>query len=418
MSATFGERFADAFRNITSLEGPFPLTSTRLLEYFGGPSAISGAKVNHETVMGIPAAYACNRIVAEAIAMLPLFVFERVEPRGRRQAIEHTVYGLLHREPNPWMTSFQWRETMQGHLGFRGNAFSEIEYGRDGRPKALWPLNPTKMQRPKVSQGGTLIYPYILSDGTGVELPQSRVLHIRGLSDDGLWGYAPITVFREAFGVALAEREYESRFFGQGAQPGGVLQAKTKLTKDAQERLATSWKSAHEGLSMAHRVAVLEEGIEWKSIGMSNEDAQFVESRNFSIAEMARIWNVKRHKIQDLTESSYNNIEQETISHVTDTVQPWVERWEQQLGKDLFLDSEKAMLYPKFMLQGLLRGDMTARKGYYESAFDRATLSPNDWRELEDMELINEPWADQYYHQQTMVVAGQEPAMEPAGVSS
>jgi HK97 family phage portal protein len=274
------------------------------------------------------------------------------------------------------------------------------------------------MQRPKVSGAGTLLYPYTLPDGSGVEIPQRRILHIRGLSDDGLWGYAPLTVFREAFGVALAIREFEARFYGQGARPGGVLQTAGKLSPGAAERLATSWRSAHEGLSMAHRVAVLEEGVEWKSIGMSQEDAQFAESANFSIAEMARIWNVKRHKIQDLTESSYNNIEQETISHVTDTVQPWVERWEQQLLKDLFLDTEKTRFYPKFMLNGLLRGDMTARKGFYEALFDRAVFSPNDIRELEDMDLIDDPSGDDRYHQQTMVVAGEEPVLAPAGVST
>jgi HK97 family phage portal protein len=404
------------FKNILPLQGPFPLTSDRLLDYIGGSVATSGAKVNQETVMGIPAAYACNRVLSWSIAMLPLLVFERLEPRGRRHATDYPLYTILKDEPNRFMSSFQYRATAQWHLGFQGNHFSEIELSGDGMPRALWPLNPTKMLHPVVSRAGSLIYPYILPDGTGVEIPERRILHIRGISFDGIWGYAPLTVFREAFGMTLAAREYGSRFWSQGAKPGGVLQAKGKLTKDAAERMASSWSSAHQGLSMSHRVAVLEEGVEWKSVGMSNEDAQFAESQQFGLGDMARIWGVKRHKIEDLADATFSNIEQQSIEHITDTVQPWAVDWEQQLSKDLIPKSDRQRYYAKFMLNGLLRGDMAARANFYATLFDRAALSPDDIREFEDMDLIPDGLGDRYYRQQNMAVVGQEQApIESAG---
>lgn len=409
MTATFADRFADAFRNILPLEGPWPLTSARILEYLGGPQSAAGTAVNADSVLGIPAAYAANRVIAEAVAMLPLHVFERIEPRGRRQAVDHPLYQLLHEQPNSLMTSFQLRETLQGHLNFRGNAFCEIERGLGGQPVALWPLRPDKMGRPVVSGAGQLIYPYTLPDGLPVSLPQVKVLHLRGLSPDGLWGYSPITIHREAFGHALATQEYGARFFGQGAKPGGVLQAKGKLSPDGAKRMKESWEAAHQGLSMAHRVAVLEEGVEWHAVGMTNEDAQFIESRNFTITEMARIFNIKPHKIADLSRSNFSNIEQETISHVTDTVQPWAERWEQQLHVSLFLPNERTRYYPKFMLNGLLRGDTQSRTALYTALFDRATLSPNDILELEDMELIADPSGDARYYQTNMAPVGTAP---------
>lgn len=406
--------FAPAFKNILPLESLGPLTSSRILEALGGPRSHAGVAVNEQSAMGIPAAYAANRVIAEAVAMLPLIVFERLEPRGRRRATDHPLYRLLHEEPNPWMTSFQLREMMQGHLDFRGNAFCEIEL-KGGRPVNLWPLRPDRMQRPIASAAGTLLYPYVLPDGTQVQLPQSRVLHVRGISDDGLWGYSPITIHREAFGRSLAMQEYGSRFFGQGARPGGVLQAKGKLSQDAADRMKSSWESAHQGLSMSHRVAVLEEGVSWQSIGMTNEDAQFIEFQNYGVTEMARIFNVKPHKIADLSRSSFSNIEQETIAHVTDTVQPWCERWEQQLHKDLFPNAERDRYYPKFMLQALLRGDTASRTALYATLFDRATISPNDILELEDMELIEDPSGDYRYYQGNMAVVGQEPALVGVG---
>lgn len=398
--------------NALPLQGPYPLTSNRLLEYFGGGPVSSGVRVTEDTVRGLPAAYACNRILAEGVATLPLAVFERMEPRGRRRATEQPLYDLLHSEPNPIMSSFKLRETLQGHLGFRGNAFCDIELSpRTGVPTALWPLRPDRMQRPVRSDDGrALIYPYTLPSGEVKGLPSARILHLRGLSDDGVWGYAPITVFREAFGQALAAREYGSRFFGQGARPGGVLQAKGKLSDEVADRMARSWSVAHEGLSNTHRVAVLEEGVEWKSIGMSNEDAQFIELQQFNLGDAARIWNIKPHKIADLSRATFSNIEQLAIEHVTDTLMPWLVNWEQAMDMALIRKQDRGRFYTKHLINGLLRGDSAARSAYYTAGLNGGWLSPDDIRELEDMNPLPDGLGDVYFRSLNMVVAGQEKA--------
>ena len=389
--------FAPVFRAILPLEGPLPLTAARIVDWLGGGDTLSGARVNLETVRGLPAAYACNRVLAEGVASLPLHVFERLEPRGRRAAREHPVFRLLAEEPNPWMTSFKLRETLQGHLGFRGNAFCEIERDRSGQPVALWPLRPDRMDRPHLSQAGRLIYPYLLPNGEKIALPQHLVLHLRGLSDDGLWGYAPLTVFRESFGRAIAMREHGSRYFSQGAEPGGVLQTKARLGDEAADRLDRSWKMAHEGLKNRWRIAILEEGVEWKQTGMSNEDSQFIESEALSVLDMCRIFRIQPHKVAELTRATFSNIEQQSIEHVTDTLLPWLVNWEQQLAQALFLPAERARYYPKHIVAGLLRGDSAARVAFYGAGILGGWLSPDDVRELEEMNPLPDGLGEVYF---------------------
>ena len=401
--------FAPVFRAILPLEGPLPLTAARIVDWLGGGDTLSGARVNLETVRGLPAAYACNRVLAEGVASLPLHVFERLEPRGRRAAREHPVFRLLAEEPHPGMTSFKLRATLQGHLGFRGNGFCEIERDRSGQPVALWPLRPDRMDRPHLSQAGRLIYPYLLPNGEKIALPQHLVLHLRGLSDDGLWGYAPLTVFRESFGRAIAMREHGSRYFSQGAEPGGVLQTKARLGDEAADRLDRSWKMAHEGLKNRWRIAILEEGVEWKQTGMSNEDSQFIESEALSVLDMCRIFRIQPHKVAELTRATFSNIEQQSIEHVTDTLLPWLVNWEQQLAQALFLPAERARYYPKHIVAGLLRGDSAARVAFYGAGILGGWLSPDDVRELEEMNPLPDGLGEVYFRPLNMTAVSTEP---------
>lgn len=394
------------FRAILPLEGPLPLTAARIIDWLGGGETTAGARVNLDAVRGLPAAWACNRVLAEGVASLPLHVFERMEPRGRRAAREHPVYRLLAEEPNAWMTSFKLRETLQGHLGFRGNAFCEVERDLRGQPAALWPLRPDRMDRPVLSETGRLIYPYLLPSGEKIALPQHLVLHLRGLSDDGIWGYAPLTVFRETFGRAIAMREHGARYFGQGAEPGGVLQTKARLSREAADNLESSWRMAHQGLENRWRIAILEEGIEWKQVGMSNEDSQFVESEQLSVLDMCRIFRIQPHKVAELSRATFSNIEHQSIEHVTDTLLPWLVNWEQQLHQSLFLPGERQSYYPKHIVTGLLRGDSAARVAFYGAGILGGWLSPDDVREMEEMNPLPAGQGDVYFRPLNMSVAG------------
>jgi HK97 family phage portal protein len=281
----------------------------------------------------------------------------------------------------------QWRETKFGHALLQGNHFSEIERGPDGRPSALWPLRPDCMEKPIVSESRQLLYPYHLPNGQGVLIPQRNIHHLRGLSSDGVWGYTPITVHRETLGLALGTREYGARWFGQGARPGGVLQSKGKLSKDAADRMRESWIVAHSGLSNAHRVAILEEGVEWHQVGMSAEDAQYLASRQFDIQEICRMLGVAPYKLYEESRSTFSNIEVQGQDFEQDSIRSWCVRDEQQMRKDLF--AADPGYFAEYNMDGLLRANAAARAALYANGRQWGWLNGNEIRRRENMNTVD-----------------------------
>ena len=349
--------------------------------FFG--STTSGKTVNERTALQTTAVYACVRILAETIASLPLHTF-RYTDRGKEKALEHPLYYLLHNEPNSEMTSFVFRETLMSHLLLWGNAYAQII--RDGRGQilSLYPLLPDKMTVDRAA-GGEIIYQYQTDRGVYL-LRRDEVLHIPGLGFDGLIGYSPIAMAKNAIGMAIATEEYGASFFANGANPGGVLEH-PGVVKDP-KRVRESWNAVYQGSSNAHRVAVLEEGMKFQAIGIPPEQAQFLETRKFQINEIARIFRVPPHMLADLEKSSFSNIEQQSLEFVKYTLDPWVIRWEMAIQKALFLPSEKKQYFVKFNLDGLLRGDYQSRMSGYATGRQNGWLSSNDIRELENMNPI------------------------------
>lgn len=358
---------------------------------FGGTT--SGKSVNEHTAMQATAVYACVRILAEAIAGLPLHVYRYRSDGGKERIPFHPLYHLLHDEPNPEMTSFVFRETLMSHLLLWGNAYAQVVRNGRGQAIALYPLLPSKVEVSRASNG-ELVYKYyrdvdessINPKGGYVTLRKDEVLHIPGLGFDGLVGYSPIAMAKNAIGVSLATEEYGAAFFANGANPGGVLEH-PGVIKDIQ-RVKDSWNSAYQGSGNAHKVAVLEEGMKFQAIGIPPEQAQFLETRKFQINEIARIFRVPPHMVGDLEKSSFSNIEQQSLEFVKYTLDPWVVRWEQSLQQILFLPSEKSTLFIKFNVDGLLRGDYQSRMNGYATGRQNGWMSANDIRELEDMNRI------------------------------
>jgi len=351
---------------------------------FGGTSA--GKTVTETTAMQTSAVYACVRILAEAVAVLPLHIFQRTEAVGRTFMTGHPLYRILHDEPNGEMTSFVFRETLMSHLLLWGNAYAQIIRDGRGYPKALYPLLPNKMNVSR-SSTGKLVYTY-QSDKGEMKLNRENVLHIPGLGFDGLIGYSPIAMAKNAVGMSIATEEYGAKFFANGANPGGVLEHPA-VVKDIQ-RVKDSWNAGYQGSVNAHRVAVLEEGMKFHQVGIPPEQAQFLETRKFQINEIARIFRVPPHMVGDLEKSSFSNIEQQSLEFVKYTLDPWVVRWEQCLKQALLLPEEKNTLVIKFNLDGLLRGDYHTRMLGYSSGIQNGYLSVNDVRTLEDMNLLSE----------------------------
>jgi len=350
--------------------------------FFGGTS--SGKTVNEHTAMQTSAVYSCVRILSETIASLPLHVYE-VTSSGSEKSSKHPLYQLLHDEPNPEMTSFVFRETLMSHLLLWGNAYGQII--RDGRGNVLsiYPLMPDRMVVDR-SETGELFYTY-QSDRGPILMKRGDVLHIPGLGFDGLIGYSPIAMAKNAIGIALATEEYGAKFFANGANPGGVLEH-PGIVKDP-ARIRESWNAVYQGSSNAHRIAVLEEGMKFQSIGIPPEQAQFLQTRKFQINEIARIFRIPPHMIGDLEKSSFSNIEQQSLEFVKYTLDPWVVRWEMAMQRALLLNGDKGKYFIRFNVDGLLRGDYASRMQGYATGRLNGWLSANDIRELENMNRLS-----------------------------
>ena len=356
-------------------------------------STTAGKPVNEQTAMQMTAVYSCVRILSETLAGLPLHVYKYNDSGGKEKYLKHPLYKLLHDEPNPEMTSFVFRETLMSHLLLWGNAYAQVIRNARGEVLALYPLMPNKMTVDR-NANGRLFYLYqrgsedapSLGKDSQVCLSPSEVLHIPGLGFDGLVGYSPIAMAKNAIGLAIATEEYGAKFFANGAAPGGVLEHPGTI-KDPQ-RVKESWNTAYQGSTNAHRVAVLEEGMKYQPIGISPEQAQFLETRKFQINEIARIFRVPPHMLADLEKSSFSNIEQQSLEFVKYTLDPWVVRWEQAMCRTLLSDSEKPQHFIKFNVDGLLRGDYASRMNGYATARQNGWMNANDIRELENLDRI------------------------------
>ena len=358
--------------------------------FLGGTT--SGKSVTERSAMQMTAVYSCVRILSEAVAGLPLHVYRYNDSGGKEKAVDHPLYLLLHDEPNPEMTSFIFRETLMTHLLLWGNAYAQIIRNGKGEVIALYPLMPNRMTVDR-DENGHLYYQYsrsndeaIKSKDSTVILQPKDVLHIPGLGFDGLVGYSPIAMAKNAIGLAIATEEYGAKFFANGAAPSGVLEHPGTIKDPSKVREA--WQSQFGGSQNSGKVAVLEEGMKYTPISISPEQAQFLETRKFQINEIARIFRVPPHMVGDLEKSSFSNIEQQSLEFVKYTLDPWVVRWEQAISRALLTPDEKKRYFVKFNLEGLLRGDYQSRMQGYATARQNGWMSANDIRELENLDLI------------------------------
>ena len=360
--------------------------------YFFGRSN-AGKRVTDRTALQHIAVYACVRVLSEAIAQLPLHVYQYTE-NGKERVPQHPLYFLLHDQPNPEMTSFVFRETLMSHLLIYGNAYAQIIRNGRGDVLGLYPLMPDKIKVDR-DEKNRLIYIYSRYDEANPNLKEQgdivlyadEVLHIPGLGFDGLVGYSPIALAKNAIGISIACEEYGASFFGNGASPSGVLEHPGVIKNP--ERVRDAWQRAYGGRN-AHKVAVLEEGMKFTPIAIPNNEAQFLETRKFQIEEIARMYRVPLHMIGDLDHATFSNVEHLSLDFVKYSLDPWIVRWEQSLQKALLSDSEKGQYFVKFNVDGLLRGDYASRMQGYATVRQNGWMSANDIREKEDMNMLSE----------------------------
>lgn len=373
----------------------------------------SGVPVTTASSMTVPALWACIRVLAESVAQLPLVLHERMDNNGRQRAEAHPLYRLLHDLPNPDMTSFQLRETLMVHLLTWGNAYCEIVWTRSGQVESIWPIPPDRITVERLPNGGPIIYDVWTDPENGRppdRLPAYRVWHIAGMGFNGLVGFNPLRTHMENIGLALATREYGARFFGNGARPGVILKHPGTLSDEAYERLKASFNDAHEGLSNAHRTKILEEGMDFATVGVPPEEAQFLGTRQFQTEEIARIYRVPPHMIGDLSKATFSNIEHQGMEFAVHTLGPWLVRWEQTILRDLMAGSERQRFFPEFIVAGLMRGDTQSRYEAYQKAVQGGWMSPNDVRMLENLPPI--PNGDIYLMPLNMAPLGSQTMRE------
>lgn len=354
-----------------------------LIDILGGMPARSGVIVTAETAMRCLAVFACVKVLAETMAQLPLSVHRRRANGGADEDTAHSLYPILHDAPNQWQTSFEWREMAMGHTALRGNAYSYISRDHMGRVLELLPLHPDRVtvrQLPDWSVEYTIARP----GGSALPAKPGEILHLAGLSSNGVTGVSPIAQAREAVGLSLAAEMHGAQLFGNGARPGGVLTHPKALSDPARENLKKTWQVQHGGENRLG-TAILEEGMEWKQLGMTSEDAQFLETRKYQRAEIASLFRVPPHMIGDLERATFSNIEHQSIAFVVHTMMPWVKRWEQRLNRQLLSSADRKTHFVRFNVDGLLRGDTQTRYAAYGVAITNGWMSRNEVRALEGL---------------------------------
>ena len=381
---------------------------------FGGNSN-SGVRVDELRAMQTSAVYACVKILAETVASLPLHLYKKGKNGKNETAEQHPLFSCLYETPNDEMTSFEFRETMMTSLLLWGNAYAR-KIKKNGHVTELWYLKPNLMTVERDTQTGKIKYTYSddITNQTYVYRPD-QVFHLKSLSIDGVTGLSPIAQAREAVGLSLATEEYGAKFFGNGARPGGVLEH-PGILKDP-EKLRESWNKVYQGTRNSHKVAVLEEGMKYHTIGIAPEDAQFLETRKYQVNEICRIFRVPPHLVGDLERATFSNIEHQSIEFVQHTIRPWLVRWEQAISRSLLDEKERLLYFAKFNVDGLMRGDYKSRMEGYAVGRQNGWLSANDIRGLEDLPPIpKEQGGDVYLVNGNMMTATQ-PTIKTEGGS-
>jgi HK97 family phage portal protein len=381
------------------LSQPFP---RRVAEFFG--ASYSGVSVTPDTAMRCAAVFSCIRVVTEDLGKLPLILYRRLKNGGKERATDHPCYWLMQSQPNDWQTPMEFKGMLQGHAELRGNAFAlPVRY--KGEVRELLPLQPHEV---KVRQDGGWKVTYERTTGDRGTYRPGEILALRHLTLDGLRGLSTIGYARESVGLALAMERYGAKLFANQARPGGLLKHPGKLSDAAAKRLKESFEEMHGGENL-HRTALLEESMTWESVGMNNEDAQFVEGQKYKRSEIAGLFRVPPHKIADLEKATFSNIEHQSLEYVGDALMPRGKRWEEALNRALLTPAERKEFFFEFLFDAVLRADTATR---YEA---EGKAIRDGWKTRNEVRISNnlnpaDPALDEYIQPLNMGTAGRPPA--------
>ena len=374
-------------------------------DQFGGGESSTGIHVTPDKALQVATVYACVRILSESMAQLPRGIYRKDNAGNIERLQDHPLYNILAWQPNDFQTSFEFVEMLTAHVTLRGNGYAFINRDSKDRITELLPFHSDSV---KVTQNSdwSLTYELTLNDGSVQKVPARNIFHLRGLSSNGYLGITPIAYHRNTIGLSMATERHGANLFKNGARPGGVLLHPVKLEDDVAKRIKESWQKAHGG-GKSGGTAVLEQGMKYENVSMTNEDAQYLETRKFQRIEIAQIYRIPATMLDILDKAStYASAEQFFLSFVKFTILPWVKRWEQAIWRCLLSDQDKTSgVYAKFNVNGMERGDMKSRFEAYSIAIEKGIYCPNDCRRFE--EIGPREGGDEFLRPMNMDVSGQ-----------
>lgn len=372
------------------------LRDPALAEWFGGDGQTnSGVHIDEGAAMRQTAVFRAVCILAQTVGALPLHLRERTGENSSNKSVDHPVYSLIHDEPNERQTSMEWREMAQAHLALRGNSFNYLHTDKGGRLRAIWPLHPDRVELLQ-TPSGALVYEHTRSDGAITRYNAEEILHIKGLSLDGVLGISPIEYAREAIGLSTVMEQHAANIYSNGTHTGGVISHPTRLGREGRKNLRESLEDYRSGGPNEGKNLILDEGMTYTRLGMTAQDAQFLESRKAQIPEIARIFGVPPHMLMDLERSTNNNIEFQGLEFVQHSINPWLVRWEQRLNRSLLTREERPRYFCKHNLKGLLRADSLTQARVLQIEHQNGVTSPNEWRATTDRNPRPDPQGDEY----------------------
>ncbi len=370
----------------------------------------SGASVSEQSSLAVTAVWASIKILANTMATLPLITYKRLEKRGKERAFDHYLYDLLKLRPNSLQSSYEFRHLLSVHQNLWGAGLAEIQF-KKGKPVALWPIPPW-LVKVKINEKSKRLYYEIEVEGKKRTLPSYQVLCFASMSTSAFEWLSPIAIHRETIGLSMAMTEFGALTFGQGTNPSGILTHPGRLKEMSEKDIRAKFKDAYEGLSRAHRLMLLEEGMKFERVGLPPEDAQYLESRKFSVQDIARIYNVPLYLLQDHEKSTSwgTGIEEMNIGFMRFTIQPMLVQWEQEFQIKLFNEGEP--YFPEFLIEGMLRGTQSTRYAAYAIARQWGWMSADDVRVIENMNPLPDKQGEMYLVPMNMTPAdkvGEEP---------
>jgi len=382
------ERVRHAMRALWT--GPLTLKSPEIARLIGSTPVSSGVSVDEHTALTIAAVWSAVALIADDIASLPLMLYKRLPTGGKDRFESHRLYRLLHDAPNPEMTSMVARRTMQAHALMWGNGYAEIQRDGAGRAVGYWPLTPDRVT-PWRDDRGALLYRVQNAGGRETRVDPENMIHIPGMGWDGIQGYSVIAKARESMGLGLAAERFGATFFGNGSTFGGIItypEMKTSITELYLENNRKAIEARHQGIDRAHRFLTLYGGAKYEKLGIPPNDAQFLETRVFQIRDVARWFKLPPHKLGDLADATYSNVEQMDLAYFKSCLRPWLELWEQELSRKLIPSLERNQQFIEHVREGFLSADTQGRAEFYGKLFSVGAITINEIRDKENLDPI------------------------------